>query len=198
MYFAVLRLAMANRQRSQSESFPTLLLLEYNKYPEAYVAGLPARKRPIEVVVTVTPTKGLEDNIVRLFVNSRRSAHDFTVRELTLAKRREKRQATRAFDDDDSGPSISSNSNTERAEETIEEPPEQYIEKSLGHKRQALEEMAHTAKRRRAPRAAQPSVSQVPQDYGPRYLTRRSVPAEGLSGGGDGKENRGVRRSERT
>ena len=141
--------------KSAAFSVPTFLLSEYNKYPEAYIAGLPTRKRPIGVVVT--PTKGLADNIVRLFINSRRSAHDFTVRELTLAKRQ--RQATRAFDDDDSGPSISSNSNTERAEETIEEPPEQYLEKSLGHKRQALEEMANTAKRRRAPRTAQPSVS---------------------------------------
>ena len=124
-----------------------------------------------------------------------------TVRELTLAKQREKRQATRAFDDDDSGSPISSNSDTEPAEETIEEPPEQHLKKSLGHKRQALDEMTNTAKRRRAPRAAQPSVSQVLQDYGPRYRTRRNVPAEGLSGGSDGKENRErdvLRRSKRT
>ena len=118
--------------------------------------------------------------------------------ELTLAKRREKRQATRAFDDDDSGPLISSNSDTEPSEETIQEPPEQHLEKSLGHKHQALEEMTNSAKRRRAPRAAQPSVSQVLQDYGPRYHTRRSAPVEGPSGGGDGKENGGVRQSKRT
>lgn len=110
--------------------------------------------------------------------------------ELTLAKQREKQQATRAFD--------ASNSDTEPSEETIQEPPEQHLEKSLGHKRQALEEMTNSAKRRQAPRAAQPSVSQVLQDYGPRYRTRRSAPVEGPSGGGDGKENGGVRRSKRT
>ena len=59
---------------------PTLVLpsLEYKKHPEAYIAGLPTQKRPIGVVVT--PTKGLADNIVRLFVNSRRSAHEFGAR----------------------------------------------------------------------------------------------------------------------
>ena len=103
-----------------------------------------------------------------------------------------------AIGDDDSGPQISSNLDTEPAEETIEELLEQHLEKFLGHKRQALEEMTNAAKQRRAPRAAQPSVSQVLQDYGPRYRTRRSIPAEGLSGGGDGKENSGVRRSKRT
>ena len=51
--------------KSAAFSVPILVLLEYNKHPEAYVAGLPARKRPIGVVVT--PTKGLADNIVRLF-----------------------------------------------------------------------------------------------------------------------------------
>ena len=66
--------------------------------------------------------------------------------ELTLAKRREKRQAMRAFDDDDSGPLTSSNSDTEPSEETIQELPEQHLEKSLGHKRQALEEMTNSAK----------------------------------------------------
>ena len=45
-------------------SIPTLVLLEYNKHPDAYVAGLPTQRRPIGVVVT--PTKGLADNIVRL------------------------------------------------------------------------------------------------------------------------------------
>jgi len=44
---------------------PILGLLEYNKHLEAYVAGLPNRKRPIGVVVTLT--KGLADNIVHLF-----------------------------------------------------------------------------------------------------------------------------------
>ena len=64
--------------KSAAFSVPTLVLLEYNKHPEAYVAGLPTRRRPIGVVIT--PTKGLADNIVRLFVNSRRSAHEFWAR----------------------------------------------------------------------------------------------------------------------
>ena len=64
--------------KSAAFSVPTLVLLEYNKHPEAYVPGLPTRKRPIGVVVT--PTKGLADNIVRLFVNSRPSAHEFGAR----------------------------------------------------------------------------------------------------------------------
>ncbi|KIJ92170.1 hypothetical protein K443DRAFT_108621, partial [Laccaria amethystina LaAM-08-1] len=48
--------------KSAAFSIPTLVLLEYNKHPNTYVAGLPTRKRPIGVVVT--PTKGLADNIV--------------------------------------------------------------------------------------------------------------------------------------
>jgi hypothetical protein len=68
--------------KSAAFSVPTHVLSEYNKHPEAYVAGLPTRKRPIGVVVT--PTKGLADNIVRLFVNSRRSAHDFWARFLNF------------------------------------------------------------------------------------------------------------------
>lgn len=64
--------------KSAAFSVPTLVHLEYNKHPEAYVAGLPTRRRPIGVVIT--PTKGLADNIVRLFVNSRRSAHEFWAR----------------------------------------------------------------------------------------------------------------------
>jgi hypothetical protein len=121
-----------------------------------------------------------------------------TARELTLAKRRTKRQATRAICNDDSGDLSSSNSDAEPSEKTIEEPPEQHLDNSPGRKRQALEEMTNTAKRRRAPRAAQPSVSQVLQDYGPGYRTRRSALAEGSSGGSNGKENGGLRRSKRT
>jgi superfamily II DNA/RNA helicase len=48
--------------KSAAFSVPSIVLLEYNKYPEGYVAGLPTRKRPIGVVIT--PTKGLADNIV--------------------------------------------------------------------------------------------------------------------------------------
>ena len=121
-----------------------------------------------------------------------------TAQELTLAKRRAKRQVTRTIqvDDNDSGALISSNSDAEPSEETIEEPPE-HLDNSPGRKRQALEEMTNIAKRQRAPRAAQPSVSQVLQDYGPRYRARRSALMEGLSGGSDGKENGGLRRSKR-
>ena len=60
--------------KSAAFSVPTLVLLEYNKHLEVYVAGLPTQNRPIRVVIT--PAKGLADNIVHLFVNSRCSAHD--------------------------------------------------------------------------------------------------------------------------
>ena len=71
----VLCCTAAGDGKSAAFSVPTLVLLEYSKQPEAYVAGLPTWKRPIRVVVT--PTKGLADNIVRLFVNSHHSAHEF-------------------------------------------------------------------------------------------------------------------------
>ena len=64
--------------KSAAFSVPTLVLLEYNQHPEAYVAGLPTHKRPIGVVVT--PTKGLADNIVRFSVDFRHSAHEFRAR----------------------------------------------------------------------------------------------------------------------
>lgn len=64
--------------KSAAFSVPTLVLLEYNKHPEAYIAGLPTRKRPIGVVVT--PTKGLAENLVCLFVISCCSAHEFWTR----------------------------------------------------------------------------------------------------------------------
>ena len=43
-------------------SVPTLVLLEYNKYPEMYPAGLPTWTRPVGVIIT--PMKGLADNTV--------------------------------------------------------------------------------------------------------------------------------------
>ena len=64
--------------KSAAFSIPTLVLLEYNKHPDAYVAGLPTRRRPIGVVVT--PTKGLADNIVRLLAIFCHSAHEFRPR----------------------------------------------------------------------------------------------------------------------
>ena len=63
------------RWKVRAFSMPTLVLLEYKKHPDAYVAGLPTRRRPIGVVVT--PTKGLADNIIRLFAIFCRSAHEF-------------------------------------------------------------------------------------------------------------------------
>ena len=58
-------------------------------------------------------------------------------------------------------------------------------------KRQAMEDIKlNSPKRRRAPRAAQPSVAQAQQQYGPRYKTRqRGNMAGGLSPVNDGKEN---------
>ena len=48
--------------KSAAFSIPTLVLLEFNKHPDMYLAVLPTQRRPIRVVVT--PTKGLVDNIV--------------------------------------------------------------------------------------------------------------------------------------
>ena len=39
------------------------LVLKYNAHPDTYPAGLPTRKRPIDVVIT--PTKGLATDIIR-------------------------------------------------------------------------------------------------------------------------------------
>ncbi|KIJ89614.1 hypothetical protein K443DRAFT_117756 [Laccaria amethystina LaAM-08-1] len=61
--------------KSAAFSIPTLVLLEYNKHPNMYVAGLPTRKRPIGVAVT--PTKGLVDNIARLFAIFCCYTHEF-------------------------------------------------------------------------------------------------------------------------
>jgi superfamily II DNA/RNA helicase len=64
--------------KSAAFSVPSIVLLEYNKHPEAYVAGLPSRKRPIGVVIT--PTKGLADNIVRLIEILQCFTHEFGAR----------------------------------------------------------------------------------------------------------------------
>jgi superfamily II DNA/RNA helicase len=64
--------------KSAAFSIPTLVLLEYNKHPNVYVAGLPTRKRPIGVVVT--PTKGLADNIAHLFAIFCCYTHEFRTR----------------------------------------------------------------------------------------------------------------------
>jgi superfamily II DNA/RNA helicase len=64
--------------KSAAFSIPTLVLLEYNKHPNVYVAGLPTRKRPIGVVVT--PTKGLADNIACLFAIFCCYTHEFRTR----------------------------------------------------------------------------------------------------------------------
>ena len=64
--------------KSAAFSVPSIVLLEYNKHPEAYVAGLPSRKRPIGVIIT--PTKGLADNIVCLIEIFQCFTHEFGAR----------------------------------------------------------------------------------------------------------------------
>lgn len=51
--------------KSAAFAIPCLILLEYNKNPEAYPQGLPTRAKPTGVVIT--PTKGLANNIVSSF-----------------------------------------------------------------------------------------------------------------------------------
>ncbi|PPQ98765.1 hypothetical protein CVT26_014348 [Gymnopilus dilepis] len=48
--------------KSAAFAIPPIVLLEYNRSPGIYTAGLPTRTKPIGVVIT--PTKGLADNIV--------------------------------------------------------------------------------------------------------------------------------------
>ena len=62
-------------------------------------------------------------------------------------------------------------------------------QQGLNRKRQAMEDIANRPKRRRAPRAPQPSVAQVQEQYGPRYKTRQ----RGFIKDPSGKEN-GVQR----
>jgi len=57
---SVLCCTATGNRKSAAFSVPTLVLLEYNKHPEAYVVGLPTWKQPIGVVIT--PTKGLAYN----------------------------------------------------------------------------------------------------------------------------------------
>ena len=63
---SVLCCTVTGDRKSAAFLVSILVLLEYNKHPEVYVAGLPTRKQPIRVVIT--PTKGLADNIVCLSV----------------------------------------------------------------------------------------------------------------------------------
>ena len=53
--------------KSAAFAIPCLVLLEYNKNPEAYPRGLPTRAKPIGVVIT--PTKGLANNTVCSFIS---------------------------------------------------------------------------------------------------------------------------------
>lgn len=131
----------------------------------------------------------LFDSIIQIqtSINVQRTS----TRELTRVKQRAKRQAARAIEDKNS-------SDAKPTENFIEEPTEEPLdtsEISLGRKRQALEEVTNTTKRRRAPRAPQPTVAQVQESYGPRYRTRRSVRVAESSGGNGGKENRVLERS---
>jgi len=63
---SVLCCTATGNRKSAAFSVLTLVLLEYNKHLEAYVAALPTQKQPIGVVIT--PTKRLADNIVHLSV----------------------------------------------------------------------------------------------------------------------------------
>jgi hypothetical protein len=67
----------------------------------------------------------------------------------------------------------------------IEEP----VNPSTTRKRAAAEDITNTAKRRRAPRAIQPSVAQVSEDFGPKYRTRRRAIVPGVSSESAEKEN---------
>jgi superfamily II DNA/RNA helicase len=51
--------------KSAAFAIPCLVLLEYNKNPQAYPTGLPTRTAPIGIVIT--PTKGLANNIVSFY-----------------------------------------------------------------------------------------------------------------------------------
>jgi superfamily II DNA/RNA helicase len=48
--------------KSAAFAIPCLVLLKYNRNPQAYPTGLPTRTTPIGIVIT--PTKGLANNIV--------------------------------------------------------------------------------------------------------------------------------------
>ena len=125
----------------------------------------------------------LFDSIIQIqtSINVQRTS----TRELTRVKQLAKRQAIKAIEDENS-------SNAEPTENFVEEPTEEPLdtsEISLGCKRQALEEVTNTTKRRRAPRAPQPTVAQVQESYGPHYRTRQSVRVAESSGGNGGKEN---------
>ena len=78
--------------------------------------------------------------------------------------------------------------NEESASETSTE-SEEPAPQSSGNKRRAMEDITNTAKRRRAPRAPQPSVAQAQQEYGPRYQARRRGAITQGSSGVDGQEN---------
>ena len=138
--------------------------------------------------IPVTALRSFDSIIqIQTSINVQRTS----TREFTRVKQRAKRQAARPIEDENS-------SDAEPTENFIEEPTEEPLdtsEISLGRKRQALEEVTNTTKRRRAPRAPQPTVAQVQESYGPRYRTRRSVRVAESSGGNGGKENRVLERS---
>lgn len=115
-----------------------------------------------------------------------------SARQTTTAKQREKRQTTRLGleaigDAVDLDPLLSEVGPAELPEQTLNE------SESPRRKRQALEQITNTTKRRRAPRTVQPSVAQVLESFRPQYSTRRrnAFVAESPSQakGNHGKEN---------
>ena len=127
-----------------------------------------------------THRTALYDSIID--IQTRINVGRTNARELAKSKRHEKEQAATVTEDENETGSLD-----------IE--PKGLIDQNssnqqgLNRKRQAMEDIANRPKRRRAPRAPQPSVAQVQELYGPRYKTRRRGVIEDPSG----KEN-GVQR----
>ena len=112
-------------------------------------------------------------------------------RELAKSKRQDKRQLEMESEDENETRSESLNIEPELEEPLAIDQTSSYQQGST-RKRQAMEDIINSPKRRRAPRAVQPSVAQVQEQYGPRYQTRRRGHIIGLQVGGpvnDGKEN---------
>jgi len=106
-------------------------------------------------------------------------------RDLAKSKRHEKQQMAMVTEDENETQSL----DIEPREPIDQNSSEQ---QGLNRKRQAMEDIANKPKRRRAPRAPQPSVAQVQEQYGPRYQTHRRGLIEDPSRA-NGKEN-GVQR----
>jgi len=102
-----------------------------------------------------------------------------TQRSSKKSKQRDRRRMNLPEDESDSRPPL-----PDPASSAVEA-----VNQASSRKRVAIEDITNTAKRRRAPRASQPTVAQAFEDFGPKYRTRRrGIVAEGSSGAG-GKEN---------